>query len=319
MGGATYTSYVNGKTLPGAWNVELDIPVIDAATSQGYSLLRVWGITNQEISQANDLIGKNIAVYGGMQKGLPLANPAQSGLLVSGIVYQAFGNNEGTDRTLDFVISPGTASGTNNTGGIGTLKNPKNLTLNWAAGQPLATALQNCRQTAFPGYTVNISINAGIVRPNDELAIFSTLEQIAQFCKQTSADIIKTSGYAGVSIILTGTTISVFDGSAPASGNPTAINFQDLIGQPTWIESPNISLKTVMRADLSVGKMITLPQTLILNTQQANSSLLNQKATFQGGFNIISLRHVGDFRSPSAQGWVTVIEAAPNQLVGANG
>src|ERR1700691_4540020 len=78
LGGATYTSFVNNQTLPGAWNVELDLPVIDAATSQGFSLARVWGISNAEIAQANNLAGKNIAIYGGMQKGLPLANPAQS-------------------------------------------------------------------------------------------------------------------------------------------------------------------------------------------------------------------------------------------------
>ena len=319
LGGATYTSFVNGKTLAAAWNVELDIPVIDAATSQGFSLARVWGISNQEIAQANDLSNKNIAIYGGMQAGLPLANPAQAGLLVSGNVFQCFGNNIGKDRTLDFVISPGPAMGSN-PGGTGTVKAPRNFTLNWPAGTPLASALQTCLQTAFPGYTVPTpQISSSIVRQNLEVHVVPTLEQLAQYCRQTSLDIVKTSGYQGVSIVVNGTTINVFDGSSTSSSSSksTAIAFQDLIGQPTWIESPNIQIKTVMRADLSVGSQFTLPQTLITNSSQANSSLVNQQATFQGGFSVINMRHVGNFRQPDAASWVTVIEGAPNKPVSA--
>lgn len=316
LGGATYTSFVNGKTLGAAWDVELDVPVIDAATSQGFGLARVWGISNQEIAQANDLTGKNISIYGGMQKGLPLANPRQSGLLVSGTVFQCFGNNIGRDRTLDFVVSPGPAT-SSSTGGVGTVKAPRNFTLNWPAGTPLSGPLKNCLQAAFPGYTVNVNISASIVRPNQEVHIVPTLEQLAQFCRQTSRDIVKTSGYQGVSIVPNGTTINVFDGSVAPSGAATAIAFQDLIGQPTWIESPNIQSKTVMRADLAVGSQFTLPPTLITNTAQANSSLVNQKATFQGGFSVISLRHVGTFRQPDAHSWCTVIEGAPNNPVAA--
>lgn len=316
LGGASYTSFVNGQTLPGAWQVELDIPVIDAATSQGFSYARVWGISIQEVTQANNLIGKNISIYGGMQKGLPLANPAQSGLLVSGNIFQCFGNWQGPVMTLDFVISPGPAT-SSNAGGVGTLKNPRNISLNWQGGQPLGPALQSALQTAFPGFTVNMNISASIVRPAGDTpsGFFSTLEQVAQAVRAMSLAAVKTAGYAGVSIVPNGTTINVFDGTNN-TGNPIAIQFQDLIGQPTWIESPNISFKTVMRADLSVGQGVTLPQAVITNTQEAQSSLVNQRATFQGGFSVVSLRHVGDYRAASADAWVSVIEAAPNNVVG---
>lgn len=312
LGGATYTSFVNGKSLPEAWNVVLDIPVIDVGTSQGFSLLEVSGISIQEIQQANDLIGKNIEIYGGMQKGLPLANPAQAGLLVKGVVYQCYGNWIGTDMTLNFVISPGAAMG-DNTGGIGTLAKPKNLTLNWPSGRPLADALKSALQTGFPGYTVNVNISANIVRPNAQPGFYPTLGQLAQFCRETSLSIIKTPGYGGIRIVPNGTTIDVTD--APAS-KVTQIAFEDLIGQPTWIESPNISIKTVMRSDLGVQSSIMLPPTLITNTAAAMSSLVNQRASFQGGFYVISARHVGNFRQPSADAWVTVLEASPNKIVG---
>ncbi len=315
LGGATYTSFVNGKTLPAAWDVELDLPVIDAATSQGFAGATVWGISVAEIAQANDLIGKNIAIYGGMQKGLPLANPRQSGLLVSGVVFQCFGNWEPGNQTLNFVIAPGAASGSD-PGGIGTVKRPRNLTLNWRAGAPMSDALKSALQVAFPGYAVNVNISPSIVRPADEAAFYPTLEQLAKFCRQASLDVVKTAGYAGVSIVPNGTTIEVFDGTG-SQADAIDIAYQDLVGQPTWIESPNISFKTVMRADLSVGRKVNLPKTLVTNTAQASSSLVNQRATFQGGFSVVNLRHVGRYRQKSMDAWVTVVEGAPLKPVAA--
>jgi hypothetical protein len=187
---------VNGQSLPGAWNVELDIPVIDAATPQGSAGVRVWGVSPQEIGQANDLIGKNIKIFGGMQAGLPLANPAQAGLLVQGFIFQAFGNSIGTARTLDLVVNPGMASASS-PGGFGTVAKPKNIVLNWKAGTPLGTALASTLSTAFPDFKQDIKINSSIVRPNDEVAVYPTLEQLAQYVRQTSLDIIKTTGYQG--------------------------------------------------------------------------------------------------------------------------
>jgi hypothetical protein len=70
---ATWTSYVNGQTIPGTLNIELDIPVSTFATIAGNAWVRVWGIGIEEMSQAHDLVGKNLAISGGMKKGLPLA------------------------------------------------------------------------------------------------------------------------------------------------------------------------------------------------------------------------------------------------------
>lgn len=315
LGDATYTSFVGSKSLPGAWNVELDIPQIDQATPMGFAFVRVWGISVQEVAQANDLIGKNIQVFGGMQAGLPLANPAQAGLLTSGVIYQAFGNWIDTDMTLDIVIAPGAATGSDK-GGVGSLVNPRNLTLNWQNGQALSDSLKQCLQTAFQGYTVNVNISSSLVaRENDSLVgAYSTLQQLAQAVRAASLSMVKTANYAGVSIIVNGTMIDVFDGTAQASGQAKQILFTDLIGQPTWIESPNIQFKTVMRADLKVGDSITLPQTVTTNSSLSNSSLLNQKLTFQGGFRVVSLRSIGNFRQPTADAWVTVVEGAPNNV-----
>src|SRR5579875_2215617 len=107
---ATYTSLAGnpalGVTLPGALNIELDVPVSPMSTPLAGSYLRVWGISLQEIAQWNDLQGKAIDVYAGMQKGLPLAKPQQAGLIFHGKIFQAFGNWQGTNQTLDLIINP---------------------------------------------------------------------------------------------------------------------------------------------------------------------------------------------------------------------
>lgn len=307
-----FTSFVGGQSIAGALNVELDIPVAPFATPSGDAYVRIWGISLADIAQASDLNNKAIAVYGGMQKGLPLANPAQAGLLVRGYVFQAFGNWIGTDQTLDLVIragSPPTAS-------AGSAQPAqRNVILLWPAGTSLANALKVTLSTAYPGYTIEVNISASLVRPNDVVGVYPDLTTFAQYIKQATQAILG-GAYAGVDILLTDKTISVYDGTSTSAGSSTGkaantqIAFQDLIGQPTWIEPAKINFKCVMRADLKVGDTVTMPPTLTTNSAQAQSSLLNQKATFQGGFQIVDLRHVGNFRQPDAASWVTVIDAA---------
>lgn len=317
LDGASYTSFVNGKNLPNAWDVELDIPVIGQATPQGGALCRIWGVSLQEIGQANNLNGKNISIFGGMQKGYPLANPRQAGLLVRGYIFQAFGQWIGVDQYLDLVIYPGSATGSA-PGGTGTVEAPKNLVLNWKAGTTLNDAIATTLKTGFPDYKQTINLSASIVRQNDEVGFFPTLEQLGKYVLQTSLDVVKTKGYQGATVVLSGDTILVTDGSS-GQGAAKKIAFTDLIGQPTWIEAPNISIKTVMRADLNVWDQIELPPTITTNSQQGNSSLVNQRAAFQGGFRIVSLRHVGRFRQPTADAWVSVAEATPNVVTGVGG
>ena len=63
-------------------------------------------------------------------------------------------------------------------------------------------------------------------------------------------------------------------------------------------------MKLVMRGDLSIGRQIFLPDTVVLNSADANSYIINQRATFQGGFDIVSLRHIGAYRNPAGDAWV---------------
>lgn len=304
----TYTSYVNGQSIPGAWQVEFDIPVGPAASPMGGALIRVWGISLAEIAQANDLVNKKIKVFGGMQKGLPLANPKQAGLLVEGYVYQAFGNWVNTEQSLDIVVMPGDPPT-----GPGSYNAPINLVLDWKKGTPMGTAIKNTLSTAFPGFEITVDVSDKLIYQSDQPSFNPTLTTLGQWAKQFSKNIIKDEKYNGVDIVISGKTIKVYDGTKQQTAKQ--IEFVDLIGQPTWIEAPLIQVKTVMRADLAIGQTVKLPKTVVTNTAAAQTSLVpNQKLTFQGEFMIQQLRHLGSFRQATAEAWVTVFNASPTSL-----
>src|SRR6185437_10790116 len=254
----TYTSFQNGQNLPGALNVEIDIIVSPYGTPAGNGLVRVWGVPLQDIGQASNFNGASIKVYGGMQKGLPLANPSQSGLLVQGSVFQAFGNWINTNQTLDLILAPP----------MGTPAAPANLSFNWPAGQSATTAMQNMLKTAFPGFQVSININPKLVQSFDEAGVYQTLTQFSQYIRQRTRAIINggssTGTYQGVQVTVTGNKIVVADGTTKAAAKN--VLFTDLIGQPTWYAPDQIQVTCVMRADISAQDYVTLPNTQTTTT-----------------------------------------------------
>lgn len=257
----------------------------------------------------------------GFKKGLPLANPTQSGVVFSGMIFQCFANWIGTNMTLDFIVVPGVATASQ-PGGLGFLEKERNFTLSWQGGQKLSDALTTTLKTAGFTPVINISDNLVSRKKDEQTAPYSTLNQLASVVRQISIDIIDpnhTTGYQGVTMVPRndGKTIDVFD---TPQGNPVDIAFEDLIGQPTWIETPMIQFKTAMRGDLKPGQPVNLPKNNVtINTAAAFSNIANQRVTFQGGFVIRSLRHVGVYRQPSADAWVTVIEAYPIKPVQQSG
>lgn len=312
---ATYTSFVNGVSLPGALNVELDIQVYDLATPNGASWVRVWGISLEEIGQANDLVGKSISVFAGMQKGLPLAKPKQAGLILQGSILKSWGNWIGTDQTLDMIV----------VGALGSQAAPKNLIHNWKKGTPLADAITSTLKTAFPKYTVNVAISSKLILAEDDVGYYHTAGQYAQYVQEMSRSIIG-GNYPGVYILLAETTFSVYD--LTATKTPIAIAFEDLIGQPTWIDPQTVQFKCAMRHDITVGDFITFPKDQntsrngqIPVTTTVQSALpfgdpRKSKSIFQGTFYISEARHLGNFRQPDAASWVSVFNASAVDATG---
>lgn len=298
---------MNGQNDPGALDIELDVITTAFALSKGQSSLTIWGVSLQQIAQSSQLTGMPIDVYAGMAKGLPLANPAQQGLIVRGTCYPAFGNWIGTEQTLDIVInSPMTGTGS-------LLKpdsphNPAPIVHNWQQGQPLATAIQNTLSTAFPLFTPKVSISPSLVLPYTDTGFYPTIEAYSGYIRDISQSILGKTNYPGVMIAPSGNDMIVTDGTQ-TTGSGSQIQFNDLIGQPTWLGFNVISVKTAMRGDLSVGKNIMLPQTQA-TVSASSAPQFRQGSGFQGSFFVNTCRHIGRFRQPSAESWVSVFNCA---------
>ena len=289
-----------GTFNPGAHMVEFDIQRYGLSTPKGQSLFRVWGVSIEEIRQASqNYFRKKFTLEVGMSAGLPLANPRQAGLVAEGIILQPFGNWQGIEQSIDFII----------TAGGGSNDDPKNIVMEWPARQKLSTALFFSLQRAFPDKKITIDIDDGLVLDYDNPGFYNTLSQLARQLNQQSRSIIKKPGYNGVEIALSPGEIKVWDGTLVKQ--PTQINFVDLVGQPTWIEAAKVSVRLVMRADIQVGDYIKMPAGALSVTTAGSYSQYRNQSAFTGNLMVTDCRLIGNSRQPDGNSWVTILEAVP--------
>lgn len=293
---------------PNALRVHLDITQNNFNTLGGaLGIVRIWGINYEDISAANDFNQAIITVYVGMSKGLPLADPSQQGIIIQGSIFQCFGNWQGNEVTIDFVISSlnSTASA------------PANIVLDWKKNTSLTTAVSNSLTTAYPGYKVYGEFDPTIIANQDTTAFYPTLASFSKavytFSKSKNVNPI----YPGANITIYGKGFFLFDGTktfqesiggTSKSSKYFQINFTDLIGNATWIDNAVMQFKTVMRGDLSVGMEISMPKGSNILNQTNTFTTFKQNVNFQNNFRIFSIRHVGDSRQAGADSWVTIVD-----------
>jgi hypothetical protein len=200
-------------------------------------------------------------------------------------------------------------------GGGGNIPQPLNVIHNLQPNMPLSTSIKNTLSTMFPQAQLNINISPNLKLPYQDAGMYQSLPQFAAYIKQLSHSILGTNGYSGVHITTHGTSIDVWDGTQQQSGSGgTTIAAQDLIGQPTWIDSVTVQIKTVKRSDIHTGQNITLPPTMMTTTAESiipNAQAVDQKTnlSFQGTFNVNKVLHIGDFRNPDGNAWCTIYNA----------
>jgi hypothetical protein len=295
-----------GLTNPAALQVEFNFPLGNGANPGANCFLRIWGLGIEDLNSAANLNPKsgapqyNIQVFGGMAQGLPLANPAQAGLLVQGTIQQAFGNWQGTNQTLDIIIQAGPV-------GVGSVRNPQNFPFNWIKGTPLSRAIGNTLGIAMPGMPQQINISPNLVSNMTLPGQYESLDRFKEAMTHVGQGILGANYFLNISVV--GNTIKVYDNTTMGQGGVTQINFADLIGQPTWDAPNQMTFKTVMRADLHQGDMVNLPISLV--SQSANSfpgtgGSNTGKLTFSGQFRIGLVYIWGVSRQPDGDAWCSV-------------
>ena len=314
-GGSTFTSQdPQGNNLPGSLNIEFDFAQYTFDQYQGTALIHVWGVGLGMISQAANLNGSDFKLYAGMMQGLPLATAAyqngQQGLILQGRIFQAFGNWQGVNQTLDLLCYPGAS----NTG--------QDIGFNWPQGVTLTGALQQTMQQAFPTYTVNVNVSDALQPKSAQVGHYSSLAAFASYLKAHTQSLgAGTYGatYNGVTITITNKTITITDGQGPTAPKTITLNFQDLIGQPTWISGNQLSFKTVLRADITVGTQVKFPVGLqnpyaLTSAEAAAASPglapASSKSAFTGTFFVQEAHYFANFRQADADSWATAFVCA---------
>ena len=288
----------NGLINNGALRVEFALPVTSMTESAGNAELKVWGVPLSYFSQSYNLNGCSIYIEAGMTKGLPLANPNQKGLVLKGRIQASYPLWEGTNAYLQMVIIAGS----------NTLSDPRQLIVNWKKGQKLADVLKE----TLKEYQSDIQISDNLVCNFDHTGHYETYESLSTQLEQYTKAFIKDPNYQGVKITKQNGKLYVFDGTKTANKTVT-IDFKDLIGQPQWLNTAQITMTTMLRGDILFGNNIKMPERLI--SQYAfNSAISNEreKLNFKGTFNVVGITHIGDFRNPHPDAWSTILTVTKN-------
>lgn len=298
----TWTSHPGNIFDPGALQIEYDALIGPYGTPTGASTVRLRGIALKDLTQPQQFAGMTLELKAGMRSGLPLVNPAQAGTILKGQIFQSFGNWEGVEQTLDFVVLPGGY----------TLNNPGNFVLNWRAGAKLSDALLQTLDAAYPDAPIAINISSDLVQSHDEIGVYDTLDQLAQVVGDITEGVFDNR----VTIGIQAGKLVVYDSTY--SPSPIQLAFNDFVGQPTWINVNTIQLKMVARADLQMGGIVRMPEGLqnlpglVTTTQSAYPSNIKYQTTFQNNFIVNELRQVGNFRAADASQWVTIANCLLN-------
>jgi hypothetical protein len=323
-GAPTFTSRIKGGAAGGlvnnrgALDIWFDVPIVPLATPQGLSQIRISGIPLELISQRSNLNAatdeaspSTFSLSAGMIKGLPLANPSQAGVIAEGSIFSAYANWQGVLQSLELIVAPG-----------GDVSPKGGFTFTWSAGEKLSDALNLAFADAVPNLKRNINISSNLTNSASDAKVFycKSLHNLAGFVQTASKRIGQQflgPSYNGVSITFSpGKKINAFDGTIPI-GPTIALDFTDLIGQSTWLDTALISFKTVLRADIQCGQTVLFPRgafsSLVLTSQAAArpGAPARDSSVFQGAFTVNSVHQYGNFRQPDGDSWCTVFTAVP--------
>jgi hypothetical protein len=121
VAGAQWDSWVHGQNDPGAQQVEFQIEEYRPNLPTENSTLTIYGVSFDQIKQSANLVGKPIAIYGGMKPGLPIATvqSAHAGLLMQGQIIKCWGNWIGTEMSLGMSFAPAGYTSAQSSGGGG--------------------------------------------------------------------------------------------------------------------------------------------------------------------------------------------------------
>jgi hypothetical protein len=295
--------------LPNGSALRIDFDIYQQQFNQAglNSFIRIFGISYETISQIANLnpvfpLNKTenfakIQIKAGMSKGLPLAKPDQQGILVNGLIGQAFANWQGTEISLDLVIIPN----------AGSSANPVNIPFSWKKGTTLESAVRSSLKIAYPSTSISGNYSDDLVYTEDQSGYYYDIEEFSTYVYKTSKAINTNVKYQGAMITQTPDGFILNDGTK-STNSTKQIAYTDIIGNLTWLDIATIQGKLVMRGDLAVNQIIQFPKASPVTNVVNSFSQYRNNPSQQGKFQISKIRHIGSSRQNSAENWATIVD-----------
>jgi len=159
---------------------------------------------------------------------------------------------------------------------------------------------------AYPNIPIYGSLSSNLVYNQDQAWQYDNITSFSKYINKKSKQIIKTTDYLGASIASTNQGFLITDGTAET--NIINVKFTDIIGNLTWINVSTIQAKLVMRGDLNIMDKIVFPKGSPITNTPATFGQNRNNISFQGIFQILKIRHVGNSRQADANSWCTIVD-----------
>ncbi|MHA1063410.1 hypothetical protein ACR9GP_05810 [Enterobacter ludwigii] len=309
-------SHQQERPLTGALDIEFDIQTLGAGMMAAQSsTLVIRGLPVSVVKQSVNLSECICTLNAGFgSTGLPLAT-AQSvhyGLILKGQIYTPYASWQGVNQSLNL--------GLINHAPVLSLTGI--LRMDGKRGEKLGDMILRNMKDAYPGKRVVMSIADNLILPeNISSAEYDNMGAYSMAIGSLSRGIMNDLKYPGIQVYMQKDFIAVSDLLYPLAGVTHNIALEALIGQPTWEGFNSISVKVPLRSDINVGEGLRIASrtdcniytpygglgTLLTTNGGAAMVARMQDTTFSGEFIVSGIRHVGAFRNPSADAWVTII------------
>ncbi|HEO9044236.1 TPA: hypothetical protein QIF36_002403 [Enterobacter kobei] len=309
-------SHRQERPLAGALDIEFDIQTLGAGTIAAQSsTLVIRGLPMSVMKQSVNLSECICTLNAGFGSiGLPLgrAQSVHYGMILEGQIYTPYANWQGVNQSLNLGII-NYAPVLNVTGA---------LRMDGKRGENIGTMILRNMKAAYPGKRVVMSIADNLILPEDTpSAEYLNMGGYSLDIGSLSRGIMNDPEYVGIQIYMQKDFIVVSDLLYPLSGIIHNVALEELIGQPTWEGFNSISVKVPLRSDINVGEGLRIASytdckiytpyggigTLLTTNGGVAIVARMQDTTFSGTFIVSGIRHVGAFRNPSADSWVSII------------
>lgn len=287
----------------GALDISFHITTPNLSRSDSFiggAAVTISGVDVATLSQAFNLEGSTLLLNAGMGKGLPLSNPHQTGTLLHGTIQSSLGLWEETKINLTLRVAPYLT--------VDDEIEKNYYTIDAKRGQSVLDAIHSNTRHYFDKTNIDLSVPKEQKLDRDFLSYHASLNEFFTSC----GDLYKQTTGRPSYISIQGRDLFWVD----TAKNVKKLYFEEVIGQPTWNGKNSITISCALRGDIAVGDIIhldpsiskiTIPShyTPIVNMFAKNDSL------FCGHFRVISMDHLGAFRSPDGRSWMSNITCEP--------